>query len=75
MFDRIIRSLATAARRTSAGYVLTLGACIVVACTWAALAGRVQAATKHAPQKAIGESPNAGQLNAPRRAHSCGPVE
>ncbi|SEB05697.1 hypothetical protein [Variovorax sp. YR216] len=48
MLDRVIRSLSTAARRTSAGYVVTLVvACVLLALAWNSPAGHVQAAIKH----------------------------
>ena len=53
MSDRIIRRLATAARRTSAGYVLALGASIAAACTWCALAAHAQAAGKRAASRVV----------------------
>lgn len=47
MFDRLIRSLATAASRTPASYVVAFVACALLAFVWNSPIGEVRAAMKH----------------------------
>ncbi|MDM0031494.1 hypothetical protein QTI33_04990 [Variovorax sp. J22P271] len=74
MFHRVIRSLASAAGRTSAGYVVTLLACVLLAYAWNSPIVHVQAAMKH-PVDTRGvpsAAPDAPRFDALRREAASG---
>jgi len=77
MFDRAIQSPTTAAKRTPAGYVVTLIACILLAFAWYGPIGHVQAAMKdpaHPVEKgsAVSASPDTARFTALRREAASG---
>ena len=47
MFDRSLRYLSTAARRSAPRYVVALLACVLLALAWRGPTGHLEAATKH----------------------------